>query len=69
MNVWTLKHGNDLKVNSIKGSILQDIIDQIIGEQIIRFINLKLIGGEQLVMKQYYQLLDAIIKTGHASVI
>ena len=65
MNVWTLKHGNDLKVNSIKGAPLQDIIDQI--ADIAPYIyNLKLIGGEPLVMKQYYQLLDAIIKTGHA---
>ena len=65
MNVWTLKHGNDLKVNSIKGAPLQDIIDQI--ANIAPYIyNLKLIGGEPLVMKQYYQLLDAIIKTGHA---
>ena len=65
MNVWTLKHGNDLKVNSIKGAPLQDIIDQI--ADIAPYIyNLKLIGGEPLVMKQYYQLLDAIINTGHA---
>ena len=65
MNVWTLKHGNDLKVNSIKGAPLQDIINQI--ADIAPYIyNLKLIGGEPLVMKQYYQLLDAIIKTGHA---
>ena len=28
--------------------------------------NLKLIGGEPLVMKSYYKLLDAIVATGHA---
>ena len=64
MNVWTLKHGNDVKLNPFKGQI-KDIIGQIV-EFAPYIYNLKLIGGEPLVMKQFYQLLDAIIKTGHA---
>ena len=65
MSNETIKHGNDVKVNSFKGQ-LKDIINQIV-EFAPYIYHLKLIGGELLVMKQYYQLLDAIIKTGHTS--
>ncbi len=62
-NKYGIENGNKTKVNQIKGAPLKDIIDQIV--DISPYIyNLKLIGGEPLVMKQYYQLLDAIIKTG-----
>ena len=63
MNNHTIRHGNDVKLNSFKGQIT-DIIDQIV-EFAPYIYNLKLIGGEPLVMKQFYQLLDAMIKTGH----
>jgi len=44
---------------------LNDIIEQIV--KIAPYIyNLKLIGGEPLVMKQYYELLDKIVKSGYS---
>lgn len=43
----------------------ESLIDQIV--EIAPYIyNLKLIGGEPLVMKQYYELLDAIVSSGHS---
>jgi len=58
-----LKNGRELK--SIKGETLESMIDQVV--KIAPYIyNLKLIGGEPLVMKQFYQLLDRIVKTGEA---
>ena len=42
-----------------------DMIDQII--TLAPYIyNMKLIGGEPLVMKNYYKLLDALVKSGHS---
>lgn len=44
---------------------IKDLVNQI--AKLAPYIyNLKLIGGEPLVMKQYYQLLDAIVKSGHS---
>ena len=63
MNDSVIRHGNSVKVDSFKGQIT-DIIDQIV-EFAPYIYNLKLIGGEPLVMKQFYQLLDAMVKTGY----
>ena len=68
INDYTIKKGNELKklISSIKGAKLEDIINQI--TEIAPFIyNLKFIGGEPLVMKQYYKLLDAIVKTKYSN--
>ena len=68
MNDYTVKHGNDMKklIASVKGATLEDIVSQI--AEIAPWIyNLKLIGGEPLVMKQYYKLLDAMVKSKYAN--
>ncbi len=44
---------------------LTSIVDQV-AELAPYIYNLKFIGGEPLVMKNFYEMLDAIIKTGHA---
>lgn len=44
---------------------LNNIIDQIVNISPYIY-NLKLIGGEPLVMKQYYDLLDRIVDSGHS---
>ena len=62
---YGIENGNKTKVNQIKGAPLQSVIDQI--KDIAPYIwNVKLIGGEPLVMKQYYKLLDAMIETGYS---
>ena len=64
-NKYGIDNGNKTKVNQIKGASLTDIIDQI--ADFAPYIwNVKLIGGEPLVMKQYYKLLDAMIETGYS---
>lgn len=50
---------------SLKDERMESVIDQIV--KIAPYIyNLKLIGGEPLVMKQFYTLLEKIVKSGHA---
>jgi len=64
-NINALINGELTKLNPIKNKSLDDVIDQIT-EMAPYIFNLKLIGGEPLVMKQFYKLLDAIVATGHA---
>ena len=62
-NQGTMDEANTLV--KFKSESLDDIIDQIV--DVAPYIyNMKFIGGEPLVMKQFYKLLDAIIKTGYA---
>ncbi len=52
-------------IKNFKKDKLEDIIDQIVAvAPYIR--NLKFIGGEPLVMKQFYDLLEKIVATGYA---
>ena len=52
-------------IESIKKATLGTVIDQIVS--IAPYIyNLKFIGGEPLVMKDFYTLLEKIVETGHA---
>ena len=53
------------KLNIPSAEKLDDVISQIV--YLAPYIyNLKLIGGEPLVMKKFYTLLEKIVKTGHA---
>lgn len=52
-------------VKSINSQLTDNIIEQIV-ELAPYIYNLKFIGGEPLVMKQFYQLLERILITGHA---
>ena len=45
--------------------MIEDVIEQI-AELSPYIYNLKLIGGEPLVMKKFYKLLQAVVDTGHA---
>ena len=52
-------------IESFRDERLENIIDQIV--DVAPYIrNLKFIGGEPLVMKQFYQLLEKIVATGYA---
>lgn len=52
-------------LESIKDTKLDSVVDQIV--EIAPYIyNLKFIGGEPLVMKQFYTLLEKIVATGYA---
>jgi carbamoyltransferase len=62
--VFDMKETNPDMVK-FKSESLNDVIDQIV--EVAPYIyNLKLIGGEPLVMKQYYKLLDAIVESGYS---
>ncbi len=52
-------------IELVKGEKLKNVVDQIV-ELAPYIYNLKFIGGEPLVMKDFYMLLDKICKTGHA---
>lgn len=56
---------NDKKLKFLENETLDRTIEQI-AKMSPYIYNLKLIGGEPLVMKQYYQLLDKIIETGNS---
>ena len=56
-------HGKD-RTGVFKGSI-KSTIEQVVDlAPYIR--SVKIIGGEPLIMKKHYQMMDAIVKTGHA---
>ena len=56
---------NAKEFKPVTGSKIDSVIDQIV--QIAPYIyNLKLIGGEPLVMKQFYSLLEKLVESGHA---
>lgn len=53
-------------IESFKSDKLESVIDQIV--EVAPYIrNLKFIGGEPLVMKQFYDLLEKIVATGYAN--
>tara|TARA_B100000902_G_scaffold79934_1_gene84650 strand:- start:454 stop:1884 length:1431 start_codon:yes stop_codon:yes gene_type:complete len=53
------------KMADMKNKSMKDVIEQV--KDVAPYIyNLKLIGGEPLVMKQYYKLLDAIVESGYS---
>ena len=52
-------------IASMPKRTLTSIVEQV-AELAPYIYNLKFIGGEPLVMKNFYEMLDAIIKTGHA---
>lgn len=57
--------GEDLDAKYLEGEILEKTLEQIV-KMAPYIYNLKLIGGEPLVMKQYYNLLDRIIESGYS---
>jgi MoaA/NifB/PqqE/SkfB family radical SAM enzyme len=66
-NVWddfSLMGADKNKVERVRDKPIEDIIEQIV--KVAPYIrHLKLIGGEPLVMAKYYQLMEAVIATGH----
>lgn len=56
---------DDRKLKFLENETLDKTVEQI-AKMSPYIYNLKLIGGEPLVMKQYYQLLDKIIETGNS---
>ena len=56
-------HGKD-RTGTFKGSI-KSTIEQVV--ELAPYIrSIKIIGGEPLIMKKHYQMMDAIVETGHA---
>ena len=56
-------HGKD-RTGTFKGSV-KSTIEQVV--ELAPYIrSIKIIGGEPLIMKKHYQMMDAIVETGHA---
>tara|TARA_B100001094_G_scaffold332604_1_gene405406 strand:- start:33 stop:1604 length:1572 start_codon:yes stop_codon:yes gene_type:complete len=57
------QHGKD-RTGTFKGSV-KSTIEQVV--ELAPYIrSVKIIGGEPLIMKKHYQMMDAIVETGHA---